>query len=65
MQTNLQSGAWESYKAAEVERNLRNAMLVAADPLVLVRVLVLVVAVPHELLLLLLCEAADPLVLSF
>ena len=53
MQTNLQSGAWESYKAAEVERNLRNAMLVAAGLLVLV------------LLLLLLCEAADPLVLSF
>ena len=59
----MQSGAWESYKAAEVERNLRNAMLVAAGPLVLV--LVLVVAVPLELLLLLLCEAADPLVLSF
>ena len=51
MQTNLQSRAWESYKAAEVERNLRNAMLVAAGPL--------------ELLLLLLFEAADPLVLSF
>ena len=61
MQTNLQSGAWESYKAAEVERNLRNAMLVVAGPLVLV----LVVAVPLVLLLLLLCEAADPLVLSF
>ena len=61
----MQSGAWVWYKAAEVERNLRNAMLVAAGPLVLVRVLVLVVAVPHELLLLLLCEAAEPLVLSF
>ena len=36
-----------------MERNLRNAMLVAAGLLVLV------------LLLLLLCEAADPLVLSF
>ena len=59
----MQSGAWESYKAAKVERNLRNAMLVVAGPLVLV--LVLVVAVPLELLLLLLSEAADPLVLSF
>ena len=48
-----------------MERNLRNAMLLAAGPLVLVRVLVLVVVVPLELLLLLLCEAADPLVLSF